>query len=174
MAKNLAHRQVTEDAGKVNFALPDELLIFRKRVNIQPIQHPCGLVGNYAGEEPMPADILKWRGWDGDQKQNRYSHWIWRRYASSIWDDVRMTRTLPFRPDEGRRRRRKACPSTAIGRDRTVHRPTYHARRTCPHPVHGCRIRGICGCPDGPLRNRCRVETLPLRSSVAEPRRRRH
>ena len=101
MAKNLAHRQVTEDAGKVNFALPDELLIFRKKgEHIQPIQHPCGLVGNYAGEEPMPADILKWRGWDGDQKQNRYSHWIWRRYASSIWDDVRMTRTLPFRPDE--------------------------------------------------------------------------
>jgi DNA modification methylase len=93
-------RQVTEDAGKVNFALPDELLIFRKRgEHACPIQHPAGLTGEYAGEEKIPADLLKWRGWTGDQKLNRYSHWIWRRYASSIWDDIRMTRTLPFQPD---------------------------------------------------------------------------
>lgn len=100
MAKNLAHRQVTEDAGKSNFALPDELLIFRKRgEHTDPIQHPEGLTGDYAGEEQPPADIAKWRGWKGDQKLNRWSHWIWRRYASSVWDDVRMTRTLPFQPD---------------------------------------------------------------------------
>ena len=100
MAKNLAHRQVTEDAGKVNFALPDELLIFRKRgEHAAPITHPNGLTGDYAGEEQVPHDLHRWRGWDGDQKQNRYSHWIWRRYASSVWDDVRMTRVLPFQPD---------------------------------------------------------------------------
>ncbi len=100
MAKNLAHRQVVEDAGKVNFALPDELLIFRKRgEHAAPIVHPTGLVGDYAGEEQVPHELHRWRGWDGDQKQNRYSHWIWRRYASSVWDDVRMTRTLPFQPD---------------------------------------------------------------------------
>jgi DNA modification methylase len=100
MAKNLAHRQVTEDAAKVNFALPDELLIFRRKgEHVLPIQHPCGLTGDYAGEEQVPYDLHRYRGMDGDQKQNRYSHWIWRRYASSIWDDVRMTRTLPFTPD---------------------------------------------------------------------------
>lgn len=100
MAKNLAHRQVVEDAGKVNFALPDELLIFRKRgEHVAPITHPCGLTGNYAGEEQVPAELHEWRGWSGDQKLNRYSHWIWRRYASSIWDDIRMTRVLPFQPD---------------------------------------------------------------------------
>ena len=100
MAKNLAHRQVVEDAGKVNFALPDELLIFRKRgEHAEPITHPCGLTGDYAGEEQVPAELHRWRGWTGDQKQNRYSHWIWRRYASSVWDDVRMTRVLPFQPD---------------------------------------------------------------------------
>lgn len=98
MAKNLAHRQVVEDAGKVNFALPDELLIFRKRgEHAEPITHPCGLTGDYAGEEQVPAELHRWRGWTGDQKQNRYSHWIWRRYASSVWDDVRLDRVLPFR-----------------------------------------------------------------------------
>jgi DNA modification methylase len=100
MAKNLAHRQVTEDAGKVNFALPDELLIFRKRgTHTHPITHPEGLTGDYAGEEQPPSDIARYRGWSGDQKLNRWSHWIWRRYASSVWDDVRMTRVLPFQPD---------------------------------------------------------------------------
>ena len=34
---------------------------------------------------------------DGDQKTNRYSHHIWRRYASSVWDDIRLDRVLPFR-----------------------------------------------------------------------------
>ena len=100
MAKNLAHRQVCEDAGKVNFALPDELLIFRRKgEHVAPIQHPNGLTGDYAGEEQVPYDLHKVRGMSGDQKLNTYSHWIWRRYASSIWDDIRMTRTLPFQPD---------------------------------------------------------------------------
>ena len=40
---------------------------------------------------------MKFRGWGGDQKLNRLSHWIWRRYASSIWDDINMGRVLPFR-----------------------------------------------------------------------------
>ena len=26
-----------------------------------------------------------------------YSHWIWRQYASSFWDDVRIERVLPFK-----------------------------------------------------------------------------
>ena len=25
----------------------------------------------------------------GSQIENRYSHWIWRQYASSVWDDIR-------------------------------------------------------------------------------------
>jgi DNA modification methylase len=41
--------------------------------------------------------LHRYRGWDGDQKANRYSHWIWRRYASSVWDDIRLDRVLPFR-----------------------------------------------------------------------------
>ena len=48
----------------------------------------------------MPAEVRALRGFDGDQKANRFSHWIWRRYASSIWDDIRMGRVLPY--DEAR------------------------------------------------------------------------
>lgn len=98
MAKNLAHKTIVDDAAYAGVAAPDELLIFRKPgPSLAPINHPCGLTGRYAGSERIPADLLASRGLDGDQKQNRYSHWIWRRYASSVWDDIRIDRVLPFR-----------------------------------------------------------------------------
>jgi DNA modification methylase len=78
-------------------ASADELLIFRKPGQDVPVEHPVGFTNGYAGSEPIPADLLKYRGHDGDQKANRYSHHIWRRYASSVWDDVRLERVLPFR-----------------------------------------------------------------------------
>lgn len=97
MAKNLAHKTICDNASFGGVAAADELLIFRKPGDAQPITHPYGLTNGYAGGEPIPGDLLKYRGWDGDQKLNRYSHWIWRRYASSVWDDVRLGRVLPFR-----------------------------------------------------------------------------
>jgi hypothetical protein len=78
-------------------ASADYLLVFRKRgENPEPIAHPVGLL-EYAGEREIPADLLKFRGWTGKQTLNRYSHWIWRQYASAFWDDVRIGRVLPFR-----------------------------------------------------------------------------
>jgi DNA modification methylase len=41
--------------------------------------------------------VLHYRGWTGDQIENRFSHWIWRQYASAFWDDVRIDRVLPYR-----------------------------------------------------------------------------
>lgn len=97
MQKNLAHMTIVNDGAMGGMASPDELLVFRKPGAAEPVNHPTGLRNGYAGEEQHPADVLKYRGWDGDQKANRYSHWIWRRYASSVWDDVRIGRVLPFR-----------------------------------------------------------------------------
>ena len=96
MAKNLAHKTICEDAKFAGVASADELLIFRKRGDGDPIEHPTGL-DYYAGSESVPADLHRYRNWNGKQTGNRYSHWIWRRYASSIWDDVRMDHVLPFR-----------------------------------------------------------------------------
>jgi DNA modification methylase len=45
----------------------------------------------------MPAELLRYRGWKGNQIENRYSHWIWRQYASAFWDDIRIGRVLPFK-----------------------------------------------------------------------------
>ncbi len=96
MAKGLAHKQIVEDSSLCDVAGADYLLLFRKRgENPIPIAHPTGL-GRYAGERKMPTEILEYRGWTGKQTENRFSHWIWRQYASAFWDDVRIERVLPY------------------------------------------------------------------------------
>ena len=97
MAKNLAHKTIVEDSSRCSVASADYLLVFRKGgKNPIPIKHPHGLL-DYAGERKMPAELLKYRGWKGNQIENRYSHWIWRQYASAFWDDIRIGRVLPFK-----------------------------------------------------------------------------
>ena len=96
MAKNLAHATIVEDSAKAGVAGADYLLVFRRDgENKVPIAHPVGLL-DYAGDRKPPVEVLKYRGWTGNQIENRYSHWIWRQYASSIWDDIRISNVLPF------------------------------------------------------------------------------
>lgn len=97
MAKALAHRTIVDDSSKCGVASADYLIVFRRNgENTIPIAHPVGLL-EYAGERRPPADVLKYRGWKGNQIENRFSHWIWRQYASAFWDDVRIGRVLPFK-----------------------------------------------------------------------------
>lgn len=100
MAKGLAHKQIVEDSALCDVAGADYLLLFRKRgTNPVPIAHPEGLMA-YAGERKIPEALHGYRGWQGKQTENRYSHWIWRQYASAFWDDIRIERVVPF--EEGR------------------------------------------------------------------------
>jgi len=97
MAKGLAHQQLVEDSSLCDVASADYLLLFRKRgENPVPVTHREGLDG-YAGERPIPTDLLRFRHWAGKQTENRYSHWIWRQYASAFWNDVRIDRVLPYK-----------------------------------------------------------------------------
>jgi DNA modification methylase len=97
MAKNLAHKTIVEDSSRCSVASADYLLVFRKNGNNPvPISHPHGLT-EYAGERVIPHELQSYRGWEGNQIENRYSHWIWRQYASAFWDDVRIDRVLPFK-----------------------------------------------------------------------------
>lgn len=89
MSKALAHIQVTEDSTLVNMACSDYLIPFRKKgENKEPVTHPVGLT-KYAGARAIPSDLYQWKGFEGDQTKNRFSHWIWRQYASAVWDDIR-------------------------------------------------------------------------------------
>lgn len=97
MKKVLAHRTIVEDSSRCGVASADYLLAFRREgTNPVPIGHPTGLT-EYAGERQVPEELAAYRGWEGKQTENRYSHWIWRQYASAFWDDVRLDRVLPFR-----------------------------------------------------------------------------
>jgi DNA modification methylase len=97
MKKDLAHRTIVEDSSRCAVASADYVLTFRRRGdNPVPIAHPVGLL-EYAGARRIPDELQRYRGWEGKQTENRYSHWIWRQYASAFWDDVRIDRVLPFR-----------------------------------------------------------------------------
>lgn len=97
MTKSLSHKAVTVDSTRCSNAGADQLIIFRRSgVNPIPVAHRGGLT-DYAGERRMPIELLQYRNWQGSQLENKYSHWIWRQYASAFWDDVRLDRVLPFR-----------------------------------------------------------------------------
>lgn len=96
LSKGLAHRTIVDDASRCNNAGADFLLVFRSPGEANPpIKHPQGFT-DYAGARPVPPDIVGYRGWTGSHLENRYSHWVWRQYASAFWDDVRIDRILPF------------------------------------------------------------------------------
>lgn len=108
MVQSLMHKFIVEDSTRCFPAMPDYILLFtNKGENTIPVTHPVGLT-YYAGETPfLPSHIetygnyedfkKKWENFSGDPKENKLSHLIWQRYASSVWDDVRIDNVLPFR-----------------------------------------------------------------------------
>lgn len=107
MVRSLMHKLIVEDSTECFMAMPDYVLTFKKKgENAVPVTHPVGL-SHYAGETPvLPAmeknygsfEALKEKYKDHlDPKTNKLSHIIWQRYASSVWDDIRIDNVLPFR-----------------------------------------------------------------------------
>lgn len=118
MVKSLMHKLIVEDSTQCFTAMPDYVLIFTRKGESQvPVTHPRGL-SRYYGATPILPNILQaWNNangteWNADQlwehlqgafsdhedpKSNKLSHYIWQRYASSVWDDVRIDNVLPFR-----------------------------------------------------------------------------
>jgi DNA modification methylase len=104
------HKLIVEDSTECFTAMPDYVLIFKKNgENEVPVTHPVGL-SYYAGSNPMLPAMekkygsfeqlqAKYEGWE-DPKSNKLSHIIWQRYASSVWDDIRIDEVLKYK--EGR------------------------------------------------------------------------
>lgn len=121
MTKALAHKSIVEDSSRCTVASADYLLVFRKQgKNPVPIAHPNGLL-EYAGERKMPAELLAYKGHTGNQIENRYSHWIWRQYASAFWDDVRLDRVLPFKESRDEEDEKHVHPLQLDVIDRCLH-----------------------------------------------------
>lgn len=107
MVRSLMHKNIVEDSTSCFTAMPDYLLIFKKKGETEtPVTHPVGLQ-YYAGETPLlPAMAETYGSWDAickkyegheDPRTNKKSHLIWQRYASSVWDDIRIDNVLPFK-----------------------------------------------------------------------------
>jgi DNA modification methylase len=108
MVQSLMHKFIIEDTTRCFTAMPDYVLIFTKNGDSEvPVTHPFGFT-EYFGETPfLPAHIetygnyedfkKKWANFKGDPKENKLSHLVWQRYASSVWDDIRIDNVLPFR-----------------------------------------------------------------------------
>lgn len=97
MQKNLAHKTIVDDSVYAGVVSADQLLLFRKPgENEVPIKHSTGF-DYYAGDLEMPYEIHKYMNHQGDQKENKFSHWIWRNYASSFWYDIRLDHVLEFK-----------------------------------------------------------------------------
>lgn len=108
MVQSLMHKFIVEDSTKCFTAMPDYVLIFTKAGENQvPVTHPCGLT-EYFGDTPFLEAhketygiykdfVKKWKDYDGDPSGNKLSHLTWQRYASSVWDDIRIDNVLPFK-----------------------------------------------------------------------------
>jgi DNA modification methylase len=115
MVQSLMHKFIVEDSTKCFTAMPDYVLVFTKKGENQvPVIHPFG-INYYAGEIPILPNIL--RAWNNannsdlneeqlwqhlnninkEDKITKLNHYIWQRYASSVWDDIRIDNVLPFR-----------------------------------------------------------------------------
>lgn len=115
MVQSLMHKFIVEDSTKCFTAMPDYILVFTKKgENKVPVIHPFG-INEYAGETPILPNIL--RAWNNannsnlnedqlwehlnkvneDGKITKLNHYIWQRYASSVWDDIRIDNILPFK-----------------------------------------------------------------------------
>jgi DNA modification methylase len=115
MVQSLMHKFIVEDSTKCFTAMPDYILVFTKKgENKVPVTHPFG-INHYAGETPILPNIL--RAWNNanetnlnedqlwkhlndtkeDDKVTKLNHYIWQRYASSVWDDIRIDNVLPYK-----------------------------------------------------------------------------
>jgi DNA modification methylase len=95
-SQELMHKTLSKNSSKVRGVILDYLVVFQKKgEREEPIPHDYGMM-HYAGEREVPIELHRWRGHQ-IQKENRYSHWIWRRYADGIWDDIRLDHVLKYK-----------------------------------------------------------------------------
>lgn len=107
MVRSLMHKLIVEDSTECFPAMPDYILLFKKKGENQvPVTHEEGLT-DYFGARPMLPEMEekygtfqqlkeKYKDWD-NPRTNKLSHIIWQRYASSVWDDIRIDNVLKYK-----------------------------------------------------------------------------
>lgn len=138
MVQSLMHKFIVEDSTKCFTANPDYILIFKKKgENKTPVTHKFGLT-HYAGEIPILPNMLRAYNnangtnftadqmWDylqskkEDNKISKLNHYIWQRYASSVWDDIREGNVMPYHDSKEEDDEKHVTPTQLDVLDRLV------------------------------------------------------
>lgn len=101
----LMHKQIIKDSSMCRMGTPDYVITFRKAgENKEFINHENGFE-EYIGEMEEPEQKKS-----KDNLENKYSHHVWQRYASSVWFDIRQGNTLNIRQARDKDDERHICP----------------------------------------------------------------
>lgn len=94
----LLHKQLCKDSSMSRQGCPDYIITLRKKGgNKEFISHNEGFT-EFIGENELKEEGIK------------YSHEVWRRYASPVWMDINQTRTLNYRIAKGEKDEKHICP----------------------------------------------------------------
>ena len=103
-ALGLAHKQIIKDSAMCRPGTPDYILTMRKPgENPEPISRKRGFE-RYIGEKKEPTAKKQ-----NDPKKNKYSHFVWQRYASPVWMDIRQSNTLNIKQAREKDDERHIC-----------------------------------------------------------------
>jgi len=138
MVQSLMHKYIMEDSTKCFTANPDYILVFKKKgENKVPVTNPCGL-NHYAGEIPILPNMLRaynnannsklnadqmWEHMNSineSDKVTKLNHYIWQRYASSVWDDIREGNCLEFKQSKDDEDEKHVTPTQLDVIDRLI------------------------------------------------------
>ena len=101
----LAHKQIIKDSSRCGSGCPDYIITVTKPGdNPEPISHKRGFE-RYIGDRPEPTAKKI-----DDPAKNKYSHYVWKRYASPVWMDINQTNTLNVKQARDKDDERHICP----------------------------------------------------------------
>lgn len=118
-AIGLMHKQLCKDSSMCRMGLPDYVITMRKPgYNEEPITHKDGLTVYHGENEPdgikgIERHPVNQDKHDNSEKYNAqpvYSHQVWRRYASPVWDDIKQGDTLNRQHARDDKDERHICP----------------------------------------------------------------
>ena len=106
-ALGLAHKQIVEDSSRCRVGIPDYLVTMRKPgENPEAVSHkPSGFDRWIGPKQDEPKAEKK-----ADPAKNKYSHYVWQRYASPVWFDIDPSDTLQRNSIRDEDDSRHICP----------------------------------------------------------------
>lgn len=114
-ALGLAHKQIVKDAAMCRQGIPDYLITMRKPGdNPEPVRHGgAWTTGDwrwngfqrYIGADPEPLHEKT-----PNASTNKFSHYVWQRYASPVWMDIDPSDTLQRESAREQQDERHICP----------------------------------------------------------------